>query len=444
VGSSSGRIVQGTHSVAVGFNAGMTSQGGFSVAIGFLTGQTSQGGQATALGLRAGESEQATYAVAVGTSSGRLAQASQAVAVGYLAGNSAQSAESTAVGNKAGQTAQGSFSTALGSLAGRTAQGTVATAIGREAGLTSQGNYALAVGYRAGYSEQGANSIILNATNATFNSTTASSFHVKPVRGGNMTASALSYTSTGEIVEQTNIHFASANTMHVYKAAAEATSGLLIEKANGGLGTAASLLFGVTAASETNNVGVPKAGIIFERTATNGRGKLQFCVDNVDDTNAVGIADSALMITSQGFVQPGQIDLSKPGAGKALGGNYLFQAVYHLYRTNGYASSTFNSVFQKFAQVVRNGSLLCIRGYSPLTLTSSTLNYQFTWAELGCDGQRSLVTLINQSTASSGTWGNATGNATYLTLPSTGHTGNGGVDYNNLIYLIDLGAMASY
>jgi hypothetical protein len=30
---------------------------------------------------------------------------------------------------------------------------------------------------------------------------------VKPVRGGNMTASALSYTSGGEIVEQTNIHF---------------------------------------------------------------------------------------------------------------------------------------------------------------------------------------------------------------------------------------------
>ena len=271
-----------------------------------------------------------------------------------------------------------------------------------------------------------------------------------------MTASALSYTSTGEIVEQTNIHFASgnlgigtaapANTTHIYKNANERTTGLLISKDNAGTG-AASLFFAVASsvASTGEAVNVPKAAILFQRSQTRGRGELKFCVDTADDNNAVTSSESALMITSAGFVQPGQIDLSKAGAGKALGGNYLFQAVYHLYRTNGYASSsTFNSAFQKFAQVVRNGSLLCIRGYSPLTLTSSTLNYQFTWAELGCDGQRSLVTLINQSTASTGTWGNATGNATYLTLPSTGHTGNGGVDYQNLIYLIDLGAMNSY
>jgi hypothetical protein len=311
------------------------------------------------------------------------------------------------------------------------------------------------VGYRAGYSEQGANSIILNATNATFNSTTASSFHVKPVRGGNMTASALSYTSTGEIVEQTNIHFASgnlgigtaapANTTHIYKNANERTTGLLISKDNAGTG-AASLFFAVASsvASTGEAVNVPKAAILFQRSQTRGRGELKFCVDTADDNNAVTSSESALMITSAGFVQPGQIDLSKTGAGKALGGNYLFQAVYNMYRTNGYASSTWNSVFQKFAQVVRNGSLLCIRGYSPLTLTSSTLNYRFTWAELGCDGQRSVHTLINQSTASTGTWGIATGDATYLTLPSTGHTGNGAVDYNNIIYLIDLGAMNSY
>ena len=71
----------------------------------------------------------------------------------------------------------------------------------------SQGSNAIAIGWLAGETGQGANSIILNATGSTFNATTASSFHVKPVRGGNYAASALAYTSTGEIVEETNMHF---------------------------------------------------------------------------------------------------------------------------------------------------------------------------------------------------------------------------------------------
>jgi hypothetical protein len=95
----------------------------------------------------------------------------------------------------------------MGWRAGYSEQGGNAVAVGNQAGQTSQGAYAIAVGYRAGYSEQGDNSIILNATNALFNSTTASSFHVKPVRGGNYAASALAYTSGGEIVEETNMHF---------------------------------------------------------------------------------------------------------------------------------------------------------------------------------------------------------------------------------------------
>jgi hypothetical protein len=128
-----------------------------------------------------------------------------------------------------------------------------------------------------------------------------------------MTASALSYTADGEIVEQTNIHFdgsgnlgigtaAPASTMHIYKAATEQTTGLLIEKANGGTGSA-SIFFGVTATSETNNVGVPKAGIMFERTAGNGRGDLKFCVDYANDTNPVGVADANMTIKgSNGYV----------------------------------------------------------------------------------------------------------------------------------------------
>ena len=88
-----------------------------------------------------------------------------------------------------------------------------------------------------------------------------------------------------------------ANTMHIYKASNDQTTGLFIEKATGASGSA-SLFFGVTAnAGETNNVGIPKAGILFQRTAGNGRGDLKFCVDYVDDTNAVGVADAKMTIT---------------------------------------------------------------------------------------------------------------------------------------------------
>ena len=92
-----------------------------------------------------------------------------------------------------------------------------------------------------------------------------------------------------------------ANSLHVYKEAAESTSGLLIEKASGGAGTAASLLFGTNAPNE--NPSVAKAGIIFERTSANGRGDLQFCLDNTDDTNQVALADKRMTIKFDGSTQ---------------------------------------------------------------------------------------------------------------------------------------------
>jgi len=92
------------------------------------------------------------------------------------------------------------------------------------------------------------------------------------------------------------------NSLHMYKAATEATSGLFIEKASGGVGTAAALLFGTSAPSEANNVGIAKGGIFFERTATNGRGDLQFCVDNVDNTTPIALSHSKMTIQSDGNV----------------------------------------------------------------------------------------------------------------------------------------------
>ena len=98
---------------------------------------------------------------------------------------------------------------------------------------------------------------------------------------------------------------------YIYKASDDQTTGLFIEKATGASGTA-SIFFGVTAGTETNNVGIPKAGILFERTQVNGRGDLKFCVDVVDDTNPVGIVDAKLTIAgSNGNVG---IGTTTPGA----------------------------------------------------------------------------------------------------------------------------------
>jgi hypothetical protein len=79
--------------------------------------------------------------------------------------------------------------------------------IGSGAGRTGQGSSAIAIGKDAGTSSQHDNSIILNASGAALNSGGTSRFYVKPVRGGNIPGSALAYTSDGEIVEETNVHF---------------------------------------------------------------------------------------------------------------------------------------------------------------------------------------------------------------------------------------------
>ncbi len=144
-----------------------------------------------------------TNNIAIGTNAGETIQGVNTVAMGYQAGRTTQGVSAVAVGNEAGQTSQGAYAVAVGVVAGQTSQGSNSVAVGNGAGQTSQGDFAVAMGYQAGETSQGANSIILNATGALLNSTTASSFHVKPVRGGNFAASALAYTSTGEIVEET-------------------------------------------------------------------------------------------------------------------------------------------------------------------------------------------------------------------------------------------------
>ena len=89
------------------------------------------------------------------------------------------------------------------------------------------------------------------------------------------------------------------NKLHIYKATTDQLSGLFIEKPNGASGTA-QVTFGVNDPSE--NPGVAKAGIFFERRSVNGRGDLKFCVDNADDANNVGVADTRMTIARTGNV----------------------------------------------------------------------------------------------------------------------------------------------
>jgi len=93
------------------------------------------------------------------------------------------------------------------------------------------------------------------------------------------------------------------NSLHLFKSGNEQTSGLFIEKQNSGTGTS-QITFGVNASTE--NVGVAKAGIFFQRASFNGRGDLKFCIDNVDDANSVGVSDAALTIYRDGNVGIGK------------------------------------------------------------------------------------------------------------------------------------------
>lgn len=111
------------------------------------------------------------------------------------------------IGLEAGLTDQLVHGVAVGPQAGKTSQREAAVAVGYQAGLTTQGANAVALGANAGVTNQAANSIIINATGVAVNNTTTNSCVIRPVRGGNITASALAYTGTGELVEETNVHF---------------------------------------------------------------------------------------------------------------------------------------------------------------------------------------------------------------------------------------------
>ena len=154
--------------------------------------------------------------------------------------------------------------------------------------------------------------LLLGGTVDGFNLITT--FPCPEVSGTNVTPTGTLVTDS--LIDECNIVFGSngnigigttnpSNSLHIYKDGAEATSGLFIEKASGGVGTAAALLFGTNAVGE--NEGIAKAGIFFQRTATNGRGDFQFCLDNVDNATPIGLSNSKMTIKSDGNVGIGTV-----------------------------------------------------------------------------------------------------------------------------------------
>ena len=116
------------------------------------------------------------------------------------AGASSQGAQAVAIGQEAGGVTQGANAVAIGTRAGySSSQGARAIAMGLYSAYASQGANSIAIGANAGYTSQAVNSIILNATGANLNQTTANTFTVKPVRAASGTQVLYYDSSTGEI-----------------------------------------------------------------------------------------------------------------------------------------------------------------------------------------------------------------------------------------------------
>lgn len=75
--------------------------------------------------------------------------------------------------------------------------------------------------------------------------------------------------------------------------------GLAIENLSNTAGNFTGIFFKVNNTNADNNF---KSGILFERTATNGRGSIHFATNNVNDATNIGLADASMTIASNGRV----------------------------------------------------------------------------------------------------------------------------------------------
>jgi hypothetical protein len=207
--SATGNITSGnvnTGVITLTNGAVIKDNAGDSVAFGQSAGGTSQGNSSVALGHNAGETGQGTFAVAIGRNAGQNTQGGGTVAVGVSAGGETQGNNAIAIGSSAGFTGQGSYAVGIGIGAGQTNQGVDAVAIGNSAGSLTQGIAAVAIGTLAGRTFQANNSIIINATGANLDQTTANTFTVAPVRNDVAnTAQVMFYNATSKEVTYGNV-----------------------------------------------------------------------------------------------------------------------------------------------------------------------------------------------------------------------------------------------
>ena len=175
------------------------------IALGLDAGSVTQGNDAVAIGKNAGGTNQGTKAVAIGLGAGLTSQGAYGIALGENAGETNQGLNSVAIGTGAGTTNQGGAAIAIGNGTAVTNQGESAIAIGNVTVLSGQGDNAIAIGNRAGgfANPQAATSIILNATGAQLENTTASSLVIKPIRNASGTHSMEYNPTTGEVTYDT-------------------------------------------------------------------------------------------------------------------------------------------------------------------------------------------------------------------------------------------------
>ena len=253
LGGRAGETNQGINGIAIGQNAGKSDQGDRAIAIGRNAATTNQGNQSIVINATGGAVEnitadslvikpirnasgthsmeynpttgEVTYdtlagggsvswatladknnasgptKIALGLDAGSVTQGNNTIAIGETAGQTNQGLSAVAIGTGAATTNQGDNAIAIGNGTAVTNQGESAIAIGNVAVLAGQGDNAIAIGNRAGgfVNPQAATSIILNATGAQLENTTASSLVIKPIRSAAGTTIMMYDATSGEV-----------------------------------------------------------------------------------------------------------------------------------------------------------------------------------------------------------------------------------------------------
>ena len=253
LGGRAGETNQGINGIAIGQNAGKSDQGDRAIAIGRNAATTNQGNQSIVINATGGAVEnitadslvikpirnasgthsmeynpttgEVTYdtlagggsvswatladknnasgptKIALGLDAGSVTQGNNTIAIGETAGQTNQGLSAVAIGTGAATTNQGDNAIAIGNGTAVTNQGESAIAIGNVTVLAGQGDNAIAIGNRAGgfVNPQAATSIVLNATGAQLENTTASSLVIKPIRSAAGTTIMMYDATSGEV-----------------------------------------------------------------------------------------------------------------------------------------------------------------------------------------------------------------------------------------------------